>query len=811
MGSLSYTAPSGSWLDALPLGNGALGAMVDATHANTTLHLNDETGWSGSSASEHSGGRTDAATAAAALAAAREHLAADRAADAEAELATLSADYGQAFLPFGDVRIGLPAGHRLTRRWLDLADATHHIRGAGIDQTSFISHPDRVLVHSIVADAGVIDPVFTVTVTTPLTELHRAVTADTLTLQLRLPADVAPGHRPDRPAITWEQDDIEPVQGAIALSVRHDGHAAPTEAGGITITGAHELLITVATATTFTAPGRAAAGSAEDAAANATARVHSAARIPLPELHARHRRDYTALFDRVRLHLPATPASDRSAGEHGAGKHGAGEHGAGEHGAGDPGVDAADRLAKAAAEPCRTALADPGLVSLLFDYGRYLLIAGSRPGGLPGTLQGIWNDSMQPPWSSNYTLNINTEMNYWGALPARLGETTLPLLRFVEALAENGAETAERLYGCRGWVAHHNSDAWAFSSPVDGDASWAQWPMAGVWLVRQLDEGRRFGTSTPAEVARIWRLARGAARFCLDFLVELPGGGLTTRPSTSPENQFVLDGQPVSAGTGSGMDRSLVRELLGLLPRLAAESGSAGDPILAEAAAALPRIDGHRVAGDGTLQEWDRVRAEADPEHRHLSHLVGLYPGDGLGPDHAAAAAATLDRRGDDSTGWSLAWKLCLRARLAQPERVDDLLELVLRPARDDAGPHAGGLYPNFFAAHPPFQIDGNLGFVAAVCEMLLQSHTGVIDLLPALPASLPDGEVFGLAARDGVLVDLVWAAGTLERVSLRALAGRFAGPRRLRYRGREQRVTVPTSGITLSRTADGSLAAEPG
>ncbi|POH64012.1 MULTISPECIES: glycosyl hydrolase family 95 catalytic domain-containing protein [Cryobacterium] len=780
MSELSYTAPSRNWLDALPLGNGALGAMVDTTDRCTRLHLNDETAWSGSPESEHRHGPVDAPTAAAALAAARAHLAEDRAAEAEAELAALSAEYTQAYLPLGTVQIDLPGGHALTRRWLDLADAVHHIQGAGLEQTSFASHPDGVLVHHIVADAALPDPVFTVSVSSPLADLGRTVTTDGLSLRLQLPADVAPGHRPDRPAAVWELDGIQPLQGAIVVSVRHDGHAAPDGSGALRIEGATEILVCVATETTFTAAGRPASGTAADSAATASARLGAVAGASVNDLAARHRLDYTALFDRVSLDLPGPAGAD--------------------------GWTAPDRLDRAATDPRPAALTDPGLLSLLFDYGRYLLIASSRPGGLPATLQGLWNDSMQPPWSSNYTLNINTQMNYWGAHVARLGETAEPLLTFVEALAERGAHTADRLYGCRGWAAHHNSDGWAFSSPVTGDASWAQWPMAGVWLVRQLDEVRRFGTATPDQLARLWRLAAGAARFCLDFLVELPGGSLTTRPSTSPENQFLQNGRPVAAGTGSTMDRTLLRELFALLPGLAADSGQGDDPILAEAAAALVRIPGPRIGSDGTLLEWDRERLETDPQHRHVSHLVGLYPGDGLNAEHARAASATLDRRGDDSTGWSLAWKLCLRARLHQPTKVDDLLELVLRPARDDAGPHAGGLYPNFFAAHPPFQIDGNLGFVAAVCELLLQSHTGTLELLPALPASLPEGRVTGLAARGGVLVDLTWSDGTLVSVTLRASAERFAGARLIGYRGRRHEVVVPTTGIRLFRAPDGTL-----
>lgn len=773
MSRLHYRAPSDGWLDALPLGNGRLGAMVEAGNAATLLHLNDGTAWSGSPASEHHDGRVAPATAAAALTAARDLIGRGFPADAERELTALSAGYSQAYLPFGLLHIGLPAGHTVTERWLDLAGAIHHVRGAGVDQAGFVSAVDQVLVHTLTA-VGPAPLDVTVAVSTPLHELARSVDAAGLTVHLRLPADVAPGHRPDREALRWVIDGIDPVQGALAVSIRHDGRLEPAGDGAVRVVGAREVVVLVATDTTFAGIGRAPMGAAADAAARAQARLAGLARLSVAELTARHQSEHAAVFNRVRLTLQG-PDSLAA-------------------------LPAPERLRAAVAAPAPAAEADPGLVALLFDYGRYLLIAASRPGGLPATLQGLWNQSMRPPWSSNYTLNINTEMNYWGAQAVQLEHTILPLLDFVEALAARGADTAERLYGCRGWVAHHNSDAWAFTAPVSGDASWAQWPMAGPWLVRQLDEARRFGTADAGFLQRLWRVAAGCARFCLDFAVDLPDGRLGTRPSTSPENLYRRGDARVAVGTSSGMDRTLLRELFTLLPELAAACGHAQEPILAEAAHALTRIDGLRVDADGRVAEWGDDEVEDDAGHRHLSHLVGLYPGDGLPESQHAAAAATLDRRGDDSTGWSLVWKLCLRARLGQADKVGDLLGYVLRPAGTEAGPHAGGLYANFFAAHPPFQIDGNLGFVAAITECLVQSHTGVIDLLPALPAGLATGRVTGLAVRGGLLVDLDWAAGAPVSAVFTTRPGVPAGTHRVRSTPPGQPPRIETIHVATDR-----------
>ncbi|WP_116950377.1 glycosyl hydrolase family 95 catalytic domain-containing protein [Jiangella endophytica] len=760
MRALHYRRPSRDWLDGLPLGDGRTGAMVLAAADGVRLQLNDGTAWSGSPASEHRRGRVDAATAAAARIEARRSLAAGRAVAAERALQALQARYAQAYLPFADVEVRhVPAGD--VERTLDLADAVHVASAGRIRHETFVSAADRVLVHQLTA-AEPVD--LTIAVTTPLRELGREVAAGRVRLRLALPADVAPGHEPGEPPLRWHLEGVDPVQGAAVVGIVHDGSPGDE---GLGVRGVRSLRLVVATATTFTAAGRPPDGTADDAARAAEDRVAAALSHDLEELRSRHVVAHRELYDRTALHLDVP---------------------------GDPAGAVAGVLTdpdRRVAELGPDATADPALLEALFDYGRYLLVSSSRPGGLPATLQGLWNEQLQPPWSSAYTLNINTEMNYWAAGPLGLPETEQPLLDLVEALAERGAETAARLYGAGGWTTHHNTDAWAFTAPTSGDASWSQWPTGGAWMVCQLDRRRRFGAADRAWLERFWPLAAGAAEFVLDLLEPGDDGHLATFPSTSPENRYATPDGPAALTTGSGMDRALAAELFSLVGDVAAELGRTDHPVVARAAAAGRRLRPPVVSAGGTVQEWHPGAADVEPHHRHLSHLVFAYPGGTeLDDELAAAVARTLDARGDDSTGWSLAWKLALRARLHDGERFGALLRYLVRPATDGAA-HAGGLYANLFAAHPPFQIDGNLGYTAAVCEALVQGHRGVIDLLPGWPAALGAGSVRGLVAEPGISVDLAWHDGVPVTVTLHALGPRQAGPRLVRHGATSRLVDV--------------------
>lgn len=753
--------PAREWLEAFPLGNGRMGAMCWGGHP-TRIDLNEETVWSGNPASQAAHRRRDAGEAASLIAAARAAVLNGRTNDAEDALRAAQAGHAQAFLPVGSVLIETGANDTgPVERQLSLAEAVCTQSTGGIGSETFVSAPHDVLVHRVTGLAPGTEPIFTFD--SPLLEVSREESDGELLRELRAPVDVAPGHEPDLPGAIWPDDGEESVTVVVCVETHHAGD---------------ELLVVVAIETTAPGAGETHFASVPEVIHRARAKARAGLAEPYESLRAAHVAAHEELFGRVEL----------------------------VSGAGARLEETARRLDRARGDRQATALADPDLVPLLFDYGRYLLIASSRePGRLPATLQGLWNAEMRPPWNSAYTVNINTQMNYWAAEPTNLPELTTPLFHLIGAMARSGEDTARRL-GTSGWAAHHNSDAWGHSDAVGeghGDPKWAFWPMAGVWLARHLSDHVAFGAAPlDFDGSTADPLRRGAAEFVLGWLVDLPGGQLGTAPSTSPENTYVdASGRTAAVGCTSTMDLALTREILGSVSRKTDELGN-------RARAALDRLPelSDRVTPEG-VWEWDRPVTEVDPQHRHLSHLYPLFPGQEADEEFERAAAASLDRRGADSTGWSLAWKMALWSRLRRADRVDDLIELFFRDARRQDGQWAGGLYPNLFAAHPPFQIDGNLGFTAALAEGLLQSHRGEIELLPALPAALTTGAVRGLVARPGVIVDIRWSNSQLETARLRARPG-HDGAMRVRWRNRVVGVAVTAARATTITT--GTFLADP-
>ncbi|MCL2194951.1 MAG: glycoside hydrolase family 95 protein [Oscillospiraceae bacterium] len=417
---------------------------------------------------------------------------------------------------------------------------------------------------------------------------------------------------------------------------------------------------------------------------------------------------------------------------------------------------------------------DPSLAVLLYNFGRYLAIAGSRPGTQPMNLQGIWNDNPNPPWRSNYTTNINTQMNYWPMLPAAMPELTEPLVQMLRETAVTGAHCAAVHYDAPGFCAHHNQDLWRQATPAPGHPQWLFFPLCGAWLARQLWENYRYHQDADFLRATVYPIIRESARFILHMLVE-HDGELIFPAATSPENLFLVEEHRLAVGKTSACANAIAQDTFEILTKCVDLLGI-NDDFAQEVRAALPKLKPHKIGTQGQILEWDAEYPEAEPTHRHLSHLYGLHPAQLITlddtPELAAACRRTLELRGDDGTGWSLGWKVSMWARLREGDRAADLLNMQMRPVDTpncNTEPWRGGTCTNLFGTHPPFQIDGNFGLVAGIHEMLLQcKDNGELLLLPALPACWSSGSVRGLAAPGGRRVDITWRDGKLvsSRVS---------------------------------------------
>jgi alpha-L-fucosidase 2 len=748
---LAWQTPAKHWSEACPLGDGFVGAMAFGGE-NGRYQVNDAFIWSGRPDTPSRG-----LEAVIRQGAGPERLRQVRAAIdrgdldiAEDLLMAFEGRYTQLYLPFVDLGIQIPGaapapGRPARELDLDLGtlDETLTVDGIEIHRRSAVR--DHTLVIHVDASAPLPDVL--VTATTPLRGSARSAGADRLNVDVTVPVDAVPLHEPDVvPPVTWPEDEPNGWDGfaSAVVAIEHDGTTIPT-GDALIVSGARHIRVALGTASRAEAWwADADAGWETEPQALIRSRAASRARAGLS------------------LASPLTGSvADVSAAQF-------------QIGSRRNGVWEVEELLAGSD--------DAGKATVVAEYGRYLLSSCSRRGGPAANLQGIWNDQLRPAWSSNYTININTQMNYWAAGPLGLTDAAEPLIALVERLAISGTASASALYGARGWVAHHNTDLWGWSLPVGmghGAPSWAIWQMGGVWLCHSLWEIIEHAEDPNPLLRRIWPVVRGASLFCLDWLLPQSDGTLRTSPSTSPENMYLdRGGTPRALGLTAAMDIQLIRALLQRTLRTL-DALELDDPIRFEILAALERLPKDQIGADGRLLEWSEEVVESEPAHRHLSPLAGVFPldliDDDAAPALADAARKTLSSRGNGAMGWSWTWKAALHGRLRDGDSANALLNEAFTPFDGDNGRHGppdgsewGGLLPNLFSTHPPFQVDGNLGFPAAIAELLVQSHRGVLRLLPALPTAWPDGAVTGIRTRLGVTVDMTWADGRLERATLR-------------------------------------------
>jgi alpha-L-fucosidase 2 len=760
------------WIEGAPIGNGRLGAMVLGTADAFHLQVNDGTVWSGTPDAwraelDH---LVRSGAGPARLEEVRAAVREGRLDDAEALLKGFEGTYSQEFLPYVDLRArfrAAGAAFAFHGRTLDLEDAVYadRVRNdlVAIGRRAWASRPDEAVQVEFAAEGGRFDA--ELDLTTRLRERSRSFESASpgtrmLAVGIEAPVDGAPLHESQVDAMRWSGDRVRPGHpadahdgwknvAAAALAVTTDGVVEARD-DRLVVRGATVLRLALSSSTAAEDwfARRAAAPGLNHHVDRASRRASDALRDDADSALDRHRADIRPLLTAASLRLEGSAAEV-----------------------------VVDRL------PADTD--DAVIAPALFHYGRYLLASSSREGGPAVNLQGLWNDDLRPPWSSNYTTNINVQMHYWSAETTGLADTVEPLVHLLEVMAQSGEVAARELYGAGGWVGHHNTDLWGWPLPVGmghGDPAWAIWMTGGTWLATHLMEHYRFTLDRDWLRDRAWPILRGAAEFGLDWLIDEGGPWLVTNPSTSPENHFVHRDGVAAIDRATAIDRALISQILDDVIEAADALGSTDDPVVARARAALPRIEPDAVGGDGRVREWHIDREDPNPAHGHFSALVGVYP---LGridvdrdPELAAAAAAFVASRSHPAIGWPWAWSIALRARLRDGAQAERIMRTTFAPPEPDEDLRGaerwawGGAVPTFLKAHWPFQVDVSLGLPAALAELLLQSHTGDVHLLPALPPGWRSGTVTGLRARGGVRVDLSWEDGVLASATLTRVAG---------------------------------------